>query len=146
MNKCVIVGNIAREPESRTTQGGVSVATFTVAVQREFRNANGTYDADFLPVVAWRQAADYVTRYLHKGSKVAVDGSIQTRSYDAQDGSKRYVTEIIANRVEGLDRRENNDSRPVSNGQQQPRQAAQQTTPPASDDFSEVDDDQLPFD
>jgi len=140
MNKIIVTGNIAREPESRTTQSGVSVCTFTVAVQRTVKNANGTYDADFLPVVAWRQTADYVARYLHKGSKVAVEGSVQTRSYDAQDGSKRYVTEIIADRVEGLDRRENNDNRSVS-------RPAQQAAPqqPAANDFTEVEDDSLPF-
>lgn len=139
MNCIVVIGNIAREPETRTTQSGVAVTTFTVAVQRERRNANGTYDADFLPVVAWRHNSDYVSRYLHKGSKVAVEGSVQTRSYDAQDGSKRFVTEIIADRVEGLDRRENT----------QPTQTAQPQKPaePAgADDFTEVEDDSLPFD
>lgn len=73
-----------------------------MAVQRPFRNSSGNRDADFLTVVAWRQTADFVNKYLTKGRKVAVEGSIQTRSYDAQDGSKRYVTEIIADRVEAL--------------------------------------------
>ena len=76
-----------------------------MAVQRDRKNENGTYDADFIPVVAWRQTADYVSRYMHKGSKVAVEGRIQTRTYDAKDGTKRYVTEIQADHVEGLDRR-----------------------------------------
>lgn len=102
-----------------------------MAVQRDHKNQNGTYDADFLPVVAWRQTADFVNKYLHKGSRVAVNGSIQTRTYDAQDGSKRYVTEIIANRVEGL-------GDPNHNGQQQ---APQQ----GMNDFTEVEDSELPF-
>ena len=129
---------MATDPEAFTTQSGISRSSFKVAVQRDHKNQNGTYDADFLPVVAWRQAADYVNKYLHKGSRVAVNGSIQTRTYDAQDGSKRYVTEIIADRVEGL-------GDPNRDGQQQaPRQAATQAQP-SMNDFTEVDDDQLPF-
>lgn len=137
MNHVVITGNITKDPETRTTQTGISVCTFTVAVQRRIANAQGVREADFLPVVAWRQTADYVSRYLHKGSKVAVEGSIQTRTYDAQDGSKRYVTEIQANQVEGLDRRENN-----TNTQTPQTKPAQQQA--ANDDFTEVEDD-LPF-
>lgn len=125
-----------RDPEARTTQSGISTSTMTVAVNRQFKNKDGSYDADFLPVVAWRQTADYCNRYLHKGSKVAVEGTIQARSYTAQDGNKRYVTEIIADHIEGL------DSRPAD-GNAPARQQAQQ----ANDGFIEVpDDDQLPFD
>lgn len=128
---------MTRDPEARTTQSGISSSTMTVAVQRKFKNQNGTYDADFLNVVAWRQTADYCNKYLHKGSKVAVEGSIQTRSYDAQDGSKRYVTEIIADHVEGLDSR-NSENKPAAN----PAARASQST---MDDFTGVDDDGLPF-
>lgn len=141
MNRAIIIGNIATDLETRTTQSGVSVTTFRVAVQRERRNQNGTYDADFLPVVAWRYNSDYVSKYLHKGSKIAVEGSIQTRSYDAQDGSKRFVTEIIADRVEGLDRRENTQAQPA-----QPVHPQKPAEPAGADDFTEVDDDSLPFD
>lgn len=127
---------MANDPEAFTTQSGISRSGFKVAVQRDHKNQNGTYDADFLPVVAWRQTADYVNKYLHKGSRVAVNGSIQTRSYDAQDGSKRYVTEIIADRVEGL-------GDPNRDGQRQ--QATQAAPQQGANDFTEVDDDQLPF-
>lgn len=138
MNSVIIIGRMATDPEAFTTQSGISRSSFKVAVQRDHKNQNGTYDADFLPVVAWRQTADYVNKYLHKGSRIAVNGSIQTRTYDAQDGSKRYVTEIIADRVEGL-------GDPNRNGQQQaPRQAAPQAQP-SMNDFTEVEDDQLPF-
>ena len=126
---------MAREPEARTTQSGISSSTMTVAVRRSHKNQNGTYDADFLPVVAWRQTADYCNKYLHKGSKVLVEGTIQTRNYTAQDGTKRYVTEIIADHIEGL------DSRPAD-GNAPARQQAQQT----NDVFTEVDPgDDLPF-
>ena len=76
--------------------------SFTIAVQRRYTNADGKQDADFIPVIAWRQLAENCAKYLAKGRKVAIEGEIQTRSYDAQDGTKRYVTEIIAGSVEFL--------------------------------------------
>lgn len=134
MNKVLLIGRMATDPEAFTTQSGLSRSSFKVAVQRDYKNQNGTYDADFLPVVAWRQTADYVNKYMHKGSRIAVSGSIQTRSYDAQDGSKRYVTEIIADRVEGL-------GEPNRDGQRQAAPQAQQ----GMNDFTEVEDSGLPF-
>lgn len=133
MNIIMITGNIARDPEARTTQSGISTSTFTVAVQRRMRNAQGQHDADFMTVVAWRQTADFCNKYLSKGRKVAVTGSVQTRSYTAQDGSKRYVTEIIADHVETLDKRE----------ERREEQPAQEQPDPNK--FTEVDDDELPF-
>lgn len=102
MNKVIITGNITKEPENKQTTSGISVTTFTVAVNRHYKDANGDRQADFINVVAWRSTADYVAKYMVKGTKVAVSGSIQTRSYEAKDGSKRYVTEIIADDVEAL--------------------------------------------
>lgn len=98
MNKAFIIGNLTREPELRTTASGISVCAFTVAVARKM----GKDEADFIPVITWRGLADNCAKYLVKGQKVAVCGSIQTRSYDAQDGTKRYVTEVIADEVEFL--------------------------------------------
>lgn len=134
MNRVVIIGNLTKPPEHGATQSGVSRARFTVAVQRRFRNQDGQREADFIPVVAWRQAADFCARYLTTGSKVAVEGSLQTRSYEAQDGSKRYVTEIIADNVESISSRQD---RPADRAE--PAEAK-------PEDFVEVDDDdQLPF-
>ena len=96
------------DPETRTTQSGVPVANFRIAVSRRFKNADGKRDSDFLDVQAWRNTAEYIGKYIHKGDRVAVEGSIQTRSYEAKDGSKRWVTEIIADSVEGLSSRNNN--------------------------------------
>lgn len=146
MNIVIITGNIASDVEAYTTQSGVSRSSFRVAVQRRFRNANGEREADFLNVVAWRSTADFCNKYLKKGSKVAVEGSIQTRSYDAQDGSKRYVTEIIAENVESLSRPDDGNGKPQS-----PKPANRQATSPAPsgmpDGFVPVDDgDELPFD
>jgi single-strand DNA-binding protein len=102
MNKAIIIGNITRDPETRTTGQGTAVTTFTVAVARRFTNTQGERETDFIPVVTWRGLAETCARYLKKGSKVAVVGAIQTRSYEAQDGSKRYVTDIQADEVEFL--------------------------------------------
>ena len=102
MNKAILIGNLVADPETRTTPSGVMVCQFRIAVQRRFANQQGVREADFLNIVAWRQLAELCSRYLSKGRKVAVEGSIQTRSYDAQDGSKRYATEIIADNVEFL--------------------------------------------
>ena len=135
MNKVVIIGNLTADPEAYTTQGGVSRSTFRVAVPRPHKRE----ETDFLTVVAWRGAADFCNQYLKKGNKVAVEGSIQTRSYDAQDGSKRYVTEIIAESVEGLTRAD-------SGAQGNTEGASPAQKPKARDDeFKEVDDDELPF-
>lgn len=97
MNQAIITGNLATDIETRTTNSGVTCATFRVAVQRPHSKDK---TADFLPVVAWRQSAEFLAKYASKGDRVTVAGSIQTRSYDAQDGSKRYVTEIVADSVE----------------------------------------------
>lgn len=102
MNKAILIGNLASDPETSTTQSGISKCTFRLAVQRKFANQQGVKEADFLPIVCWRQTAELCARYLAKGRKVAVEGTIQTRSYDAQDGSKRYITEIVADSVEFL--------------------------------------------
>ena len=133
MNKVCITGRLTKDPEAFTTQSGVSRSTFDVAVQRRVKNKDGKYECDFLTVVAWRGAADFCNKYLKKGRMVAVEGQIQKRSYKAQDGSNRYVTEIIADNVEGL-------------GSPNADNAAQPQSREESHDFTEVDDDELPFD
>ena len=144
MNKVILIGNLANDPEPFTTQSGISRSTFRVAVQRRSANAQGVREADFFTVIAWRQTADFCNRYLTKGRKVAVEGSIQNRSYDAQDGSKRYVTEIMADSVEAV------GGRDESQGQARPRDNGPTPPPappagPAMNDFTEVEDDELPF-
>lgn len=102
MNKAFIIGNLTKAPELKTTTNGISVCSFTVAVQRKYKDQNGKRQADFIPVIAWRGLAENCAKYLDKGKKVSVIGEIQTRSYEAKDGSKRYVTEIIASEIEFL--------------------------------------------
>lgn len=102
MNKVILIGRLARDPEMRTTPSGVATTSFTIAVQRNYANAQGDRDADFISCVAWRKQAENIAKYCSKGSQVAVEGRIQTRNYDAQDGTKRYVTEVIADNVSFL--------------------------------------------
>ena len=102
MNKVILIGRLARDPEMRTTPSGVATTSFTIAVQRNYANAQGDREADFINCVAWRKQAENIAKYCTKGSQVAVDGRIQTRNYDAQDGTKRYVTEVIADNVSFL--------------------------------------------
>ena len=143
MNKAILIGNLANDPESRTTASGIAQCTFRLAVQRRFANAQGVREADFLTIVCWRQTAELCARYLSKGRKVAVEGSIQTRSYDAQDGTKRYVTEIVADSIEFLGSRDEG-SRGGDYAPAAPAPAPRQTAP-AAGVFTEVDDDELPF-
>lgn len=99
MNKAILIGRLTRDPELRTTTSGISSTSFTVAVSRTYTNQNGERETDFINCVAWRKQAENLAKYCNKGSQVAVEGRIQTRSYDAQDGTKRYVTEVLADNV-----------------------------------------------
>lgn len=143
MNKVILIGNLANDPEAFTTQSGISRSTFRLAVQRRFTNAQGVREADFFTIVAWRQSADFCNRYLKKGNRVAVEGSVQNRSYEANDGSTRWITEIIADSVESVGSRESRYPGPtepqthVSSGNSN----TQTAQPPAID----PDDDELPF-
>ena len=133
MNKVILIGNLAADPESRTTQSGLAQCTLRLAVQRRFANQQGQRESDFFNIVCFRQTAEFCAKFLSKGRKVAVEGSLQTRSYEAQDGSKRYVTEVLADNVEFC------DSKPegAQTGAQAPTQR--------QGGFTEVDDDELPF-
>ena len=105
MNRVVLIGSLARDPEGYCTKNGVSCCRFTVAVSRRHTAADGQRQADFISVVAWRTTADNCLRYLSKGRKVAIDGRIETRQYDDQDGQRHYVTEVVAEAVEFLSAR-----------------------------------------
>lgn len=95
MNKAILSGRICSELEIRNTASGTSVCSFRLAVQRRFKNAEGNYDADFIPCVAWRGNADFISKYFKKGDPIELVGSIQTRTYENNDGQKVYVTEVI---------------------------------------------------
>ncbi len=102
MNKVVLIGRLTKDPELRTTGSGVPACNFSLAVNRNFKNKEGVIEADFFNVTVWRKQAENVNKYCSKGSQVCVEGRIQNRTYEAEDGTKRYVTDIIADRVEFL--------------------------------------------
>ncbi len=143
MNKAIIVGNLTRDPEKRTTPQGTSVTTFTVAAQRRFKNQSGGYDADFISCVAWRGTADFVAQYFSKGSRIGVVGTIQTRSYDDKNGNKRYVTEVVVDEVEfaGGKKSDATDTQASSPVNQEDKDLFGDEL----DAFAPVDDPNLPF-
>ncbi len=103
MNKVVLVGRLTKDPELKFSQGtGTAVTTFTVAVNRRFKR-EGQPEADFIPVVVFGKTAEATANYMSKGKLISVSGNIQTRTYDAKDGTKRYVTEVIADEVDFLE-------------------------------------------
>ena len=114
MNKCILIGNLTKDPELTTTSNGVAVCRFTIAVSRRYSNAEGERETDFLNIVVWRSLGENCHKFLKKGSKVGIVGNIQSRSYDATDGTKRYVTEIVAEEVEFLSTRNADDQSPKS--------------------------------
>lgn len=137
MNKVALVGNLVRDPELTQTPSGISVCKFTLAVNRNFTNANGEREADFINIVVWRAMAENCGKYLNKGSKVAVCGQIQTSSYEADDGSKRYRTDVVAQDVEFI---KTSDKEAAG-----PTQAAKTSPKKKVADLKPVEDDGLPF-
>ena len=99
MNKSILIGRLTKTPELKTTASGTSVCSFTIAVNRRFKNADGNYDADFINCVAWRQQAEFICKHFVKGSGMALCGSIQTRNYTKDDGDKVYITEVVVDEV-----------------------------------------------
>lgn len=105
LNRVILIGRLTRDPELRvTSQSGVSVATFTVAVDRPYQSQGGQRETDFIDCVAWRRLAETVAEHMKKGRLVAVDGRLQIRSYETQDGQRRRVAEVVAEDVRFLDR------------------------------------------
>ena len=115
MNKVILIGRLTRDPELRTTAGNLSVATFSLAVSRPYSPQNGgDSGADFINCVVWRRQAENLARYCHKGRQIAVEGKIQSRNYTAQDGSKRYVTEVLVDNLTFLGSRSDNQNSAVA--------------------------------
>ena len=104
LNQIIIIGRTTKEPESRVTQNGVAVTTFTIACDRNFKGADGEKETDFFNVVCWRGLAETVSKFLGKGRLVAVSGRLQNRTYETTEGQKRYITEIVGSEVQFLDR------------------------------------------
>ncbi|EKD7143302.1 single-stranded DNA-binding protein [Listeria innocua] len=148
MNRVVLVGRLTKDPELRYTPNGVAVATFTLAINRTFTNQAGEREADFINCVVWRKPAENVANYLRIGSLAGVDGRVQTRNYEGNDGKRVYVTEIVAESVQFLE--------PRNKGQRQGEQSTTISNIPAATDSGyreplpekgpiEITDDDLPF-
>ena len=112
MNKVILIGRLVKDPEMRYTQSGKGVCSFVLAVDRRF-SKEGQQTADFIPIVAWNKLAEIVGDNLTKGRRISVEGRMQVRNYDAQDGTKRYVTEVIADEVEFLDSKRDGQARDI---------------------------------
>lgn len=112
MNKVILIGRLTKDPELRYTPSGSAVATFILAVNRTFTNQQGEREADFINIVVWGKPAENCANYIVKGSQVAIDGRIQVRTYETQEGQKRWVTEVVANSVQFLDSRGKKGDKP----------------------------------
>lgn len=143
MNKAILVGNLTKAPEQRTTSSGVAVTSFTIAVSRRYKSQDGQQQTDFINCVAWRSTAEFVAKYFTKGSRIGVVGTIQTRTYDDQNGNKRYVTEVVADEVEFAgSKTQNQDMQKPT--EQESRTADELFTEDLAD-FQPLDDSELPF-
>lgn len=153
INKVILVGNVGKDPEIRHLQGGASVATITLATSERYKDRNGESreQTEWHTVIAWRQLADLAENYIRKGTQLYVEGRIRTRSWDDQNGQKRYATEIQADTIQLLGRRGDNAGSGQSYGQPQPSQhtqpqPVQQTTPMVNPaDLTDDGTDDLPF-
>ena len=142
MNKVYLIGNLTRDPELSTTTSGVSVCRLSIAVGRRFANADGERETDFFNITAWRGTAENCAKFLKKGNKIAVSGSIQTRNYERADGTKGFAVDIIADEVEFLSSKNDGSSEPNSNEGGMSVGAGMSSSPVA--DLQPIDDD-LPF-
>jgi single-strand DNA-binding protein len=143
----MVIGNLGRDPEMRYTPSGQAVTQFTVAVNRNYKDQQGERqeETEWFRVVAWGQQAEFAAEYLRKGAKVYVEGRIQTRQWEGQDGQKRYTTELVANTIQNLERRPRDDAGPDAGGSQEPRQRPQPAGQRAQSEQPEPDYDDLPF-
>lgn len=150
INRFIGVGRLTKDPEFRTTQSGIDVANFTLAVNRNFTNAQGEREADFINVVVFRKQAENVNNYLSKGSLAGVDGRVQSRSYENNEGKRIFVTEVVADSVQFLEPKGNNNQN-ISQGQQTGTRKQQTGNVAKDNPFAnangpiDITDDDLPF-
>ena len=138
LNKVILTGRLTATPELKTTTGGISVTTFSIAVQRQYKSADGSYPTDFINIVAWRSTAEFITRFFEKGQLIAIVGSIQTRNYEDKTGAKRTAFEVVADEAQFVESKK--DSARTVSEFKAPEETGGNTT-----NFEEVDDDELPF-
>ena len=139
MNRTILIGRLTKDPELRYTSNDIAVATFTLAVDRGYTKENGEKETDFIPCVVWRKQAENVNQYCSKGSLVGIEGRIQVRSYEAKDGTKRYITEVVCDSVRFLDTKQKSSGDVPNNVQQE------DYNPFPNSSNIDIDDDDLPF-
>ena len=140
MNKVFLIGNLTRDPEVTTTNSGIPVCRFAIAVNRTYSSSDGTREVDFFNITVWRGQAENCGKYLKKGSKVAVIGSLQNRSYEDKDGIKRNVTDIVASEVEFLTNKSASNDDFSDSAEEAPSRPAK-----AKPVLEAIDDDDMPF-
>lgn len=141
MNRVCLVGRLTAKPELRYTGSNTAYTRFSIAVNRTFANAQGEREADFINIVAWRRQAENICQYLDKGSQVSIDGRIQTGSFTGQDGNRRYTTEVVADNVQFLESRRNQNSSTPYDYQDAPApEEPAQTVDVDSDPFADFGD------
>ena len=147
MNKSIIMGRLTAQPELRQTQNGIASCRFTVAVNRRFKNANGEYDADFITCVAWRQTAEFVSKYFSKGSMICVEGSLRTGSYQDRNHSDvtHYTTELYVDNVEFCGSKQNNGEQGQTQQQPTTVQTAQGAVTIGADEYELLSEGDVPF-
>ena len=145
MNKVILIGNLTRDPELSQTQSGISMCRFSIAVNRNFTNANGERETDFFNITVWRGLAENCAKYLAKGRKVCVVGSLQNRSYEDKDGNRRTVTDVVAEDVEFLSAR-NDDGASAPAAPQERKQSAPKSSPKKTvSELTPLESEDLPF-
>ena len=137
MNKVILIGRLTRDPELRYTSSNIPVATFSLAVDRTFTGQNGERETDFINIVVWRKQAENCKNYINQGSQVAVEGRIQTRNYEDQNGQKRYVTEVVADNVQFLDTKASREQRMNNSNNVNPYNLGETTSPNTTNDIPE---------
>lgn len=142
LNRVILMGRLVADPELKTTATGISVTSFRIAVERSYVKSGEDRKADFFNVVCWRNSAEFVCRYFRKGSMIAIDGQLQSRTYQANDGTNRYVTEVVANSVSFTGEKQNQNNNAYQQPQaQMPQQQPQSTAgnQPVQDPYAFVD-------
>lgn len=132
LNKVILIGNLTKDPELSETSSGVAFCKFSIAVNRPFANADGDRETDFFNITTWRGQAETCAKFLAKGKKVCVVGSLQNRAYEDKSGVKRTVTDIVASEIEFLSARSDDEEKPGKKGEEKPK-------------LEPCDDDDLPF-
>ena len=139
LNKVILIGHLTADPELKSTPNGVSVTSFSIGVTRKYTKQGEQPTTDFINIVAWRTTAEFITKYFRKGQAICICGSIQTRSYTAQDGTKRYATEVVADEATFVEKKASASDNGAQSGYSAP-------TEPATPQWEEVSgDEELPF-